>query len=66
MLRNAGLGSTVGTVALLSLDALKPRFNKGLIIPRRPGMITTMKAADGSNVLGKGTTSANHPSYSKS
>lgn len=50
VIRNNGLGSAVGTVALLSMDALKPRFNKGLIIPRKPGLLTPMKGADGQNV----------------
>lgn len=47
ILKNEGFGIAVGTVALIGIDALKPRFNKGLIIPRRPGLMTPITNADG-------------------
>lgn len=46
VLRMNGLGTAVGTVALVSMDAFKPRFNRGFIVPRRPGLITQVKASD--------------------
>ena len=46
ILRVNGLGTALGTVALVSMDAFKPRFNRGFLVPRKPGLITQIKATD--------------------
>lgn len=41
-----GLGTALGTVALVSMDAFKPRFNRGFLVPRKPGLITQLKTTE--------------------